>query len=249
MKPRPPVLRVVLFFSLAALVTPGLAGAGTPPAGWCVPKETLSPDGAYGVLAPGWKLFEEGNPPHNQLVSTKTGAVLLTIGGPDWATWIQDDSDRTVNHLDLEAVWSKDGATLAWVVGGKWSPAACELIRVRAGKVAWHLDVLAAAQKEMLAATRAAAPKNYAAARKQNEGSGDAFPEGFTIGIDVPTAGFTLPWKGRATLDSNPKGIGADRWPSAANVGAAMDFVVDVDGKITFSNFEIDPEQTGVPRE
>lgn len=244
-----PVLRVLLL-SLGALTAPGLAAdAWTPPAGSCIPDQTLSPDGAYGVLAPGWKLFEEGDPTHNQLVSTKTGAVLLTIGGPDWATWVQDDSGRTVNHLDLEAVWSKDGATLAWVVGGKWSPAACELIRVQAGKVAWHLDVLKAAQDKMLAATRAAAPKNYAAARRQNEGSGDAFPEGFTISIDVPAAGFALPWKGRATLDSNPKSIGEDRWPSAANVGAAMDFVVDADGKITFSNFEIDPEQTGVPRQ
>jgi hypothetical protein len=243
----PPATRLVLAF-LGLAATALAADSWQPPAGFCIPESTLSPDGAYGVLAPGWALADAGHAPHNQLVNRRTGAALLTMSGPDWATWIQDDSDRTVNHLDLEAGWSKDGATLAWVVGGKWSPAACEIIHVQAGKVAWHLDVLAAAQARMLAETRAAAPKNYAAARKQNEGSGAAFPEGFTIGIDVPAAGFTLPWKGRATLDSNPKSIGAAGWPSAANVGATMDFTVGADGKITFSHFAIDPAQTGVPR-
>jgi len=256
MNPRPSALRgalrriVILLFSLGALTAAGLAAdAWTPPAGWCVPDETLSPDGAYGVLAPGWKLFDEGNPLCNRLVNVKTGKTLLTLEGPAWATWVQDDSGRTVNHLDLKSVWSKDGTVLAWAIDGKWSPATCVFVAVKKDAVAWHTDVLRQAQEKMLAETRAAVPKNYAAARKQNQGSGAAFPEGFSIGIDLPPAGFTLPWQGHVTLDSNVKSIGEDGWPSAANVGATMDFVVDAKGAVTFSHFAIDPQLTGVPRQ
>ncbi|HEY8901067.1 MAG TPA: hypothetical protein VIM61_11705 [Chthoniobacterales bacterium] len=225
------------------------ADAWTPPAGYCVPEETLPPDGTYGVLAPGWELYDKGDPPpRNRLVNVKTGATLLELDGPAWATWVQDDSGRTMNHLDLAAQWAKDGAVLAWAIDGKWSPAACLLVAVKDGAVAWHTDVLRAAQEKILAETRAAVPKNYAAARQQNEGSGAAFPEGFSIGIDLPPAGFTLPWRGHVTLDSNVKSIGEENWPSAANVGATMDFAVSADGAVTFSHFRIDPTLTGVPR-
>jgi len=250
MNPRPSALRVALLFCLGAFAAPALAAATwTPPVGWCVPDETLSPAGIYGVLAPGWKLFDEGNPLRNRLVNMKTGKTLLALEGPAWATWVQDDSGRTVNHLDLKAVWSKDGTVLAWAIDGKWSPATCALVAVKRDIVLWHTDVLGQAQQRMLAEVRAAVRKNYAAARKQNEGSGAAFPEGFSIGIDLPPAGFTLPWRGRVTLDSNVKSIGEDGWPSAANVGATMDFVVDAKGAVTFSHFAIAPALTNVPRQ
>lgn len=229
-------------------ISPWLATAAekgwAPPEGFSVPEATISPDGSHGVTAPDWKHFREGKP-WNTLVNLRTGRPLALLD-TNLFTWVQDDSGG-MNHISLETCWSADGSVLGWVLGGKWSPAAFTLVKVRSDAVAWQLDVEAAVQKAILERTRKAAPANYAAAVKQNAGSGRAFPEGFTVDMDVPQAGFSLPWKGHATLDSNPKDI-ADGWPAQANVAASLNFIVQPDGTIVFSNFALDHSQTGVPR-
>ncbi len=164
-------------------------------------------------------------------MNLRTGRPLALLD-TNLFTWVQDDSGG-MNHISLETCWSADGSVLGWVLGGKWSPAAFTLVKVRSDAVAWQLDVEAAVQKAILERTRKAAPANYAAAVKQNAGSGRAFPEGFTVDMDVPQAGFSLPWKGHATLDSNPKDI-ADGWPAQANVAASLNFIVQPDGTIVF---------------
>jgi hypothetical protein len=237
-----------LFVLALTAFSPCLAAAAekswTPPKGFSVPESTISPDGAYGVTAPDWKHFQEGKS-QNTLVNLRTGRTLALLD-TNLFTWVQDDSGG-MNHTSLETCWSADGSVFGWVLGGKWSPSAITLVKVRDGAVAWQLDVEAAVQKAILERTRKAAPANYAAAVKQNAGSGRAFPEGFTVDMDVPQAGFSLPWKGHATLDSNPKSI-ADGWPAKANVAASLDFTANPDGTIVFSNFALDRSQTGVPR-
>jgi hypothetical protein len=73
---------------------------------------------------------------------------------------------------------------LLWKVYGKWSPRALVLLKINNGKLQWQRNLLKLMQQEILARTRKADAKSYAAAKKRNAGSaGDYYPEGFTIDV------------------------------------------------------------------
>ena len=238
-----PSLRLWLL-AVACVALLGLHSAwAAVPAGFHIPESTLSPDGRLGVIVPDFKNYKQDGDPQNKLVKAESGDVFATIEAPTFF----EDPEINMNDVNLAACWSHDGATLAWVLGGKWFPTACVLVNVADGEVEWQTDVLTAVQKKMLAKARAAAPENYAAAKKQNTGNGSAYPDGFSINIETPKAGFTLPWKGQATLDSNVKDL-TDNWPSAANLYATMNFVIKEDGTVAVYDFELDATQTGVAR-
>jgi hypothetical protein len=96
-----------------------------------------------------------------------------------------------------------------------------------------------------LARTKAAEPKEYETAKKQNAGNGAAYPDGFTVDVEPDTGALSvndkrpplsLPLRIHTTLTSNPKQI-AD-FP---NLDSEMDGTVNKDGTITVTDFKLLP--------
>lgn len=201
-----------------------------------IPESTLSPDGRYGVTVPNVQQYdaallaeEKTKVPTylNKLVEARSGRVLEVIKA--------ENGMEHMNHGGIGPHWAKDSSALLWVVGGKWFPRATVYLKLADGKVAWQTDILTKAQQEMLRRTRAAIPKAYAAAVRQNKGSGSAYPDGFTIDIDVPSENPVLPLRFSTNLTANPKN--ADWFPVDAEVYAKMNGVLEKDGSITWSGF------------
>ena len=147
-----------------------------------------------------------------------------------------------MNHAQLNSRWSADGTTLAWVIEGKWFPAAYVLIRVADDRVDWQLNVLSSVQRDILARTKEAAPDKYQAAKAQNAGNGSAFPDGFTVNINSPCDRFQLPFQSHVTLDSNPKRL--NDWPPAADLQSSMEVVIDQSGQLDVSRFTVEGAAT-----
>ena len=214
---------------LAAVLTVALvARAGD----FVVPEETRSPDGKLGVRVP---VYREGDDPaadarRNAVVEVATGRVVAPLAGELPAY------DRALNHHGTgEATWSADGSLLLWRVDGKWCPDALEVVRIGGdGRAAWRVDLLHAAQQAILARTREAATAAYERAKRENAGSGRAFPDGFTVGVSAGPE-VTLPLEVRADLTANPKGI--EDHP--ANLDAHLDAEVTADGALVVKRFAL----------
>jgi hypothetical protein len=211
----------------AALGTSNSTAAGPAvPAGYKILDITLSPDHRYGVTVPD---IDTSNP-QNSLVDVETGRVLAVIQA--------DAGYESANHnAVLPARWAKDDSLLLWEVEGKWFDVALVLLKVQNGAVLWQLDLLKAGQQAILARTKQAKPKKYLKAKEENQGSGSAYPEGFTV--DVVADGDkneapSLPMKIRAYLTSNPKGI-----ETLTNLDSRLDAVVDKNGKLRVTNFHL----------
>jgi hypothetical protein len=213
--------------------------AGTPlPKGYTVPDLVQSPDQRYGFTVPSMDALGDDDKARNSLVDLKTGKVITVVDA--WTMY-----DR-MNHNDLLAPWwSKDESTVLWQVSGKWCPWALVLIKFKDGKQVWQLNVLTTFQQEILKRSKAAAPARYAAAKKENAGNGEAFPEGFTVDVEVTGAPdleqsaktpLTFPLKVRTSLTANPKGL-----DFPANLDSELDGVIDADGKITYGHFALLP--------
>jgi hypothetical protein len=205
------------------------------PDGFGVVKSSLSPDGRYGVLAPDWDHYEDGQP-QNKLVEVKTGRVLAVIKAETGLV--------RMNHGGiLPSRWSSDGLFLLWHVDGKWSPRALVLLKVDKGEVKWQRDLLKLAQQEILARTRKAVLRKYPAARKRNAGlSDEAYPGGMTI-INVVTEGeedapLVLPVTINAELESNPKAI--EDSPKSTEVNSEMHAKIDAEGKFSVKDFHLE---------
>src|SRR5205085_5446675 len=113
-----------------------------------------------------------------------------------------------MSHSDvLPCRWSSDGSLLLWEVDGKWFRDAVVLLKFKDGALEWQRDITAIAEAECLKRTKGAAPDAYARAKKANAGNGEAYPEGYSIQVDVfePIA---FPLHVRATLTADPKGTG-----------------------------------------
>ena len=216
-----------------AALPEGSASAVRVPEGFTIPPYTLSPGGDFGVLVPDFAHYKESGDSQNKLVATKSGEVIATINGLTW----YEDTKMQMNNGSITSCWSTDGTTLSWVVGGKWFPRTFAVLKLRGGAVAWQLDVLKCVQREILSRTRAAVTSNYAAAMRQNQGNGSAFPDGFSVDVTTPTTGFSLPWVGNVTLDSNPKSI--PNWPPESLVRASMQVTIHPDGSANFSNYMV----------
>lgn len=198
--------------------------------GFSVPKGSLSPDGRFGVLVPDQARFRDGIKGQNKLIEVSSGRVFATI---DAESWFQDPAVQ-MNHGAAAARWSRDGSVLAWIVGGKWAPRAFNLIKVSNGEVEWQRDILGAAQREILLQTRNADAQAYDAAKAENRGNGTAYPDGFTIDMELPDAGFTLPLVCTATLDSNPKQI-----EGRTSLRSSIRVAIDETGQVTFSGMRL----------
>ena len=208
------------------------------PDGYLIPEQSLSPNGQYGVLVPDYAHFQQDVNGQNKLMEVKTATAIAPIDGESWF----QDPKIGMNHGAAAARWSADGAILAWVVGGKWSPRTFNMLKVSDGAVSWQVDVLAKVQKEMLRQTRSAAPDAYELARKENRGSGSAFPDGFVIDVQVPEAGFALPLTVTTTLDSNPKQI-----EGKTSLRSSLRATIDETGVMDFSGFELLSGGSSVP--
>ncbi len=146
-------------------------------------------DKRYGVLAPDLDHYDDAATDQNKLVEVKTGRVLAVI-----------QAETGMVHMNhggiLPSRWSADGSLLLWKVDGKWCPRALVLLKIDNGEVKWQRNLLKTAQQEILARTRKASPKRYAAAKKQNAGNGSAYPDGFTVNVtdsDQGDAPLSLP--------------------------------------------------------
>ncbi len=221
-------MRALLF--LLAVVTLQFANAAerNVPKGFNVPDSSLSPDKRFGVTVPIRALHGEKAEPKNSLIELATGRVLTVIKAE--TAW-----DHANHREVMPARWSKDGSLLLWEVDGKWFHDAFVLIKVVDGEVKWQTDALKAAQQEILARTKKAAPKQYAAAKKQNEGSGSAYPEGFSIDVDVVGSGsISTPLRLKVVLSSNPKQI-----EDIPSLYSHMDVEVDAEGRFTVKKFSL----------
>jgi len=199
-----------------------------------VAKDSVSPDGRYGVLAPtDWDHYKENGQPQNRLVEIKTGKVIETI-----------QAETGLVHMNhggiLPARWSADGAYLLWSVDGKWTPRALVLLKIENGRVKWQRDLLGLNQKEILARTRKAAPAKYAAGKKQNRGNGSAYPDGFTVNVSVngdENTPLQLPLSIHVQLESNPKAI--EDYPEKADITSEMLTTVGADGNLAVKDFHL----------
>lgn len=209
-----------LFLSL--VLSAGFARAEVSP-------DSISPNKEYGVTVPA---SEKG---FNQLVLVKSGKVLATIQG--------NFALARMNHQAIEpSRWSTDSSTLLWIVSGKWSPWALTLVHIDNGAVKWQLDILKTAQQETLKRTKAAEPKKYAAAMKENTGNGSAYPDGFTIDVRIEgqeTDPIVFPLKVYANLTSNPKE--EENYPKKAQLDSQLDGLVSQDGKFAVTKFNLVP--------
>lgn len=236
----------------AWLAGPALAdGKASLPEGFTIPASTLSPDGCLGVLVPDAARYQENN--GNRLVDAASGSEVAVIRA---TTGMEH-----MNHGGICPRWTEDGRGLLWVVGGKWFPRAMVYLRIADGKVKWQRDLLTMSQQEILKRVRKADPAAYAAAVKENKTPGTAFPEGFTINVNIVGSEVGLPLHFIVDLTSDPNHLncppgGETRsgriyepplserkpfnvMPLGEVVEARMRGVLAVDGTITWSGFRV----------
>lgn len=218
-----------LLASLALIAVTLAAGHSADlPKGYVIAEDSASPDGRYGVTVPLMDELENDLSAHNSVVDLKSGKALGVIkANTGW---------DHMNHTSImPAQWSRDSSLVLWYVDGKWFPWAYVLIKIEDGRIAWQTDMLKEAQQAILARTKEAAPKAYAAAKKDNEGSGSAFPEGFSVDVEA-NGPVELPLKLEVSLTANPKGI-----EGKPNVESHMEAIVDKNGKFVVKEFALGP--------
>jgi hypothetical protein len=112
------------------------------------------------------------------------------------------------------------------------------LVRVDHGAVKEQIDVREPAVTAVLAAANKANPKAYAAAKKEGQGNGSWFRDGFAIDVRHDHEGApALPFKFVVELTSNPKEL--DSYPAAARLKGTMTGTVGIDGKLGFGPFVV----------
>jgi hypothetical protein len=236
--------RIILFISL---FTFGSSFAGDIPRGYLVPSKTYSPDHHYGVTVPILGGDQPSGDIANSLIDLRTGRIIATISSSSTG-WSRQNRGGV-----LPSRWSPDGSILLWEVEGRFSPSALTILSIEGGRVKWQRNLLELAQQAILVRTRKAVPKKYAAAKSWNDGSGAAFPDGFTVNVraegdkerggpeeDVKGKPVSLPLKIHAELTSNPKRL--DSCPKEAQLDSELDAVVDQQGRFTVSRFHLRDE-------
>ena len=205
------VLAVLMMTALGEAAPPPDASVAAPdisagtnnglPSGFILSKESISPDGRYGVAVPVYAELGSGNPKDILFDIRERRVVAVIDATPGW--------DRALNYNEvLPARWSPDNSLLLWEVAGKWFPTALVVMKLEGGRLKWQVNLLKTVQQAILARTKKAAPQAYAAAKKANKGNGWAYPEGFTVDLKVvgpDPLGFPL--QVVAGLTSNPKQI------------------------------------------
>jgi hypothetical protein len=212
---------------IAALSVTVGAVAQNIPKGFVVPKCTVSPDGRYGVIVPILDQHEDSENPKNSVIELKTGRIIAVIKAK-FTGW-----NRKNHGGVLPCRWSQDGSLLLWEVDGKWFSDALVLLKFKNDQLEWQIDILRAAQTEMLARTKRAAPKQYVLAKTANAGSGSAYPDGFTIAVAAADP-ISLPLNIQAALTSDPKQI--EGFPQ---LGSELTGFVDERGNFKVAEFRL----------
>jgi hypothetical protein len=219
------VMQTAAFFSAAVC-----ALAANPNTDYITPPFTFSPDHRYGVMVPVW--HDEGaqapDDRLNKVVELATNRVVAVIhADPGY--------NRALNfHETAPPHWSADSSVLLWKVNGKWFPDALVLIKLCAAKEQWQLDLMKTSQRAILARTKEASPRRYAAAKRANAGSGSAYPEGFTVDVTTDDE-IGFPFHVRVDLTANPK-----EFPNfPANLDSHLDAIVTADGKYKMTEFKL----------
>lgn len=216
---------------IAAIFTAALVcqlAAGPVPKGCQVPEDSISPNHEIGVTVPILTDEKEQKDLKNNLIEIKTGKLLGVIKGE--TGW-----NRQNHGGVLPARWSKDSSILVWTVDGKWFPNTLVVLKLREKAVLWQVDLLKTVQREMLTRTKAAKPKEYAAIVAGHKGDGSAYPDGFSIDVDVDAEkALTLPLHFHGALTSDPKG--ADSLPK---VESKLEGTIDEKGTVTISKFAL----------
>ncbi len=195
------------------------------------PETTLSPDKRYGITVPASFTMENSWAADNQLIEMKTGQVLGSINSDEPAF-------ARMNHSELlPAWWSADDTSLLWQVAGKWGMETQMLVRLKDSQIQWQLDVIKVLQREILTRTEQADPDRFLAAKKENSGSGSAYPEKFVF--DSQPEGWNkgplkFPVRFHVYLTSNCKG--AENVPE---VDSSMEATLNEDGRIKVTEFKM----------
>ena len=230
------------------------------PEGFTISPASISPDRRLGVLVPDTAQYQEKN--GNRLVEVSTGRELAVI--------LARTGMEHMNHGGISPRWSADSTGLLWLVGGKWSPRAMAYLRITGGKVEWQRDLLTLSQQEILKRTRETDPVAYAAVVKENKDHAEAYPEGFTIDVNVVGRGAELPLPFVVALTNDPKHISCppgmttssgrlydprpserrpfDAMPMGEVIEARMLGLLAADGTITWTSFTAVTGATAVKR-
>jgi len=138
--------------------------------------------------------------------------------------------------MALPARWANEDSFLLWSVDDKWCLSSLVLIKLEKGEVKWQRDFFPIGQQAILTHARIARPEQYEVERKRNEGSGSAFPDGFTVDVRVegkPDEPLTFPLVVHAYLTSDPKGD----TPENKRMDARLSGLVDKDGNFKVTEF------------
>ena len=114
------------------------------------------------------------------------------------------------------------------------------LLKIRNGRLLWQFNVLEAAQRAIMTRTKRASPRRYKAAVRENKGSGGAYPDGFTVSVDVNVeAGkpLILPLKVTVSLTSNPKQI--ESYPKRAELNSELSGILTKEGRFKVTRFAL----------
>jgi len=207
----------------------GVAAATPLAPGFKIWPSSISPDGKLGVIVPDVDHLKDKER-QNKLVDIATGKIVATLAA--------ETVFEHQNNTDIKPSWSKDGTLLEWMAEGKWGSLMLVLVRIDHGAVKDQIDVREAAVTAALAAANKANPKAYAAAKKEGEGNGSWFRDGFAIDVHQDHEGPpSLPYKLVIELTSNPKEI--DSYPMAARLKGTMTGTLGVDGKFSYGPFVV----------
>jgi uncharacterized protein YecT (DUF1311 family) len=169
----------------------------------------------------------------NRLVDMRTGRLVADIAGdPGWR-----EANHSMRWGEMEAKWSADGSTLCWIHPGRWFSETYVVLKLKNGRLAWQMELMKAADREILARTEAAAPLNFAITKLNNALDGSAYPEGFSIDVSEPGEKLSLPLVCKVMLTSNPK-ESADE-PEENGVRSWLTMTVGVNGGLTYSHFKV----------
>jgi uncharacterized protein YecT (DUF1311 family) len=192
-----------------------------------IPSDTISPDGHYGVLMP-----DSETDGSNTLVDMKTGKLVADLAGvPGWR-----EAGHSMRCGEMEARWSADSTALCWIHPDKWFQVSYVVLKLENGKLAWQVELMKQADREILSRTEAATPLNFAIAKLENADDGNSYPEGFSIGVSEPDK-FSLPLVCTVTLTNNSKG--SEDEPEENGVRAWLTMTVSDDGSLSYADFKV----------
>lgn len=201
-----------------------------------ISQTTISPDGRFGVTVPSMEEYlDSGESLKNVLVDVATKRPIVVIEGQVGTTYL-------ARHT-AGAQWSSESDLLLWTVSAKWFEAEQILFKLKDGKVAWQLDLRKTVEQAILKRTREASPETYALKKKENAGNGSAYPEGFSVFIQVGgNEGLQLPLTVHASMTSDPK---SSRLPDnkgvsrSWNLESGLEGVVEKAGKFSVTQFKL----------